>query len=785
MAVAAVGVLLLAAGCSSEDSAAVDSLPLPTGMAVDENGADDDCEGFEDNSDAAGFSDTHSQNEGGVAHVFVGRMYFPVTAGVVPLGVSVRAYAEPLSVDPSSYEGESSGEDGDFKLELRNGDDNVLEQSFRADRPVFFREGRPVMGRFPRPGSVGDGGVFPVLEPTVFIVRVAEPPVYDSFAVSWAGRELFAAERPASAPRAEVLGVSEGQVFNAWDGIDLCLNGGNEDGDRLSFRVYYSTDSGDTYRLYTDNSLYPYAEWQDIYFPRVRVRLGSFNSRRLNDGRGGFSGRVGVSVSDGASTVFVESPTFSVLPRGEQPNIFRIRGVGYNVAFTGDEMISLEARGGSGLGDDTRYSWRSSLDGDLGSGKAIELPAGELTLGEHTVTVVATDETSGLSYNHSGTFSVIPAGTPFMASDDMVHLRPHEYVYIRVRSNDAITRDASTGFSSGYYSLNVTVPGELGTTKASRFGNNDFPAPVVGYIGRVSGYDSFQYEICDRDSFCDTAVVRVGVGVADCTILGNDGDDHLIGTPDDDIICGLGGDDIIEGMGGDDIIRAGAGDDTIFGGAGNDYIQGETGDDTIRGDTGDDLILGGEGSDTLYGGPGYDTLGGGNSIIRQDPGDQLYHASAPTPATYEELTSEEVRLIDTAVRTCEDSTPSYTYQQNICAQTTASLCQTTTTANSRNPNPNSRLQRTVIASFVCETSELTRTIAYEHKCPQAHSARSCNYQSIDFRDALKRDAQTLYTPLVEDPRQITEETLNKLRQLAEAIHEFAITIYRDQQPAYL
>jgi len=777
MAVAAVGVLLLAAGCSSEDSAAVDSLPLPTGMAVDENGADDDCEGFEDNSDAAGFSDTHSQNEGGVAHVFVGGMYFPVTAGVVPLGVSVRVYAEPLSVEPLR-----SVEEGGFVLVLRSGGVGVLERSFRVDRPVFFREGRPVLGRLPRPGSVGDGGVLPVADFAGFTVRVADPPVYDSFAVFWAGRELFTAERPVSAPRAEVLGVSEGQVFNAWDGIELCLDGVDigGDGDSLSFRVYYSTDGGDTYGFYTGVSSYPYAEWQEIHSRRVRVSLGSFNSRRLNDGRGGFVGRVGMAVSDGASTVFVESPTFSVLPRGEQPNIFRIRGVGYNVVFTGDEMISLEARGGSGLSDDTRYSWRSSLDGDLGSGKAIELPAGELTLGKHTVTVVATDETSGLSYNHSGTFSVIPAGTPFMASDDMVHLRPHEYTYIRVRSNDAITRDASTGFSSGYYSLNVTVPGELGTTKASRFGNNDFPAPVVGYIGRVSGYDSFQYEICVPDSFCDTAVVRVGVGVADCTIWGKDGDDHLIGTPDDDIICGLGGDDTIEGGGGDDIIRAGAGDDTIFGGSGNDYIQGETGNDTIRGDAGDDLILGGEGSDTLYGGPGYDTLGGGNSIIRQDPGDQLYHTSAPTPAAYTELTSEEIELIDTAVNACEDATPSYTSQQNICAQTTNSLCQTTTTANTRNPNQ----QRTAIASFVCETSKLTRILTFGPKCSEARNPSYCGLEPRDYRDALKHNAQALYTPLVEDPRQITEETLNKLRQLAEAIHEFAITIYRDEPPPF-
>jgi len=262
MAVAAVGVLLLAAGCSSDESSAVDFLPLPTGLVAEENGSDEGCAGFEGDGGASGVSDTSSldddkEAEDGVAHVFVGGMYFPVTVGVVPLGVSVRVYAEPLSVDPSSYEGERDFMEGDFVLVLRSGGVGVLERSFRVDRPVFFREGRPVWGRLPRPGSVGDGGVLPVVDFAGFTVRVADPPVYDSFAVFWAGRELFTAERPVSAPRAEVLGVSEGQVFNAWDGIELCLDGVDigGDGDSLSFRVYYSTDGGDTYGFYTGVSL--------------------------------------------------------------------------------------------------------------------------------------------------------------------------------------------------------------------------------------------------------------------------------------------------------------------------------------------------------------------------------------------------------------------------------------------------------------------------------------------------------------------------------------------------
>jgi len=416
-------------------------------------------------------------------------------------------------------------------------------------------------------------------------------------------------------------------------------------------------------------------------------------------------------VSDGAHSTFVESPAFRVLPNVPE-NVSRLNPH-YGV-FSEEEEILLEAEIKSRLGvdvryklgDDVRFSWHSSLDGDLGTGNRLELQAGKLTVGKHVISVSAIDQRAELTGGITSLIDITPAEVPFVAVDDLVHLRPHEFVYIDVFVNDiGINEGGSLG-------LEVTSPSRLGTARVSRFGGSDVPAPAVGYVGHVSGYDSFEYEVCDRDSFCDTAVVRVGVGVDDCTIFGSGGDDMLIGTPGDDIICGLGGDDIIEGGGGDDIIRAGAGDDTIFGGAGNDYIQGETGDDTIRGDTGDDLILGGEGSDTLYGGTGYDILGGGNSIIRQDPGDQLYYASTPTPAAYTELTSEEIELIDTAVKVCENATPSYTSQQNICAQTTNSLCQTTTTANTRNPNQ----QRIAIASFVCEIMNYLGT-----KCTQPKS----------------------------------------------------------------
>ncbi len=191
----------------------------------------------------------------------------------------------------------------------------------------------------------------------------------------------------------------------------------------------------------------------------------------------------------------------------------------------------------------------------------------------------------------------------------------------------------------------------------------------------------------------------MSVGLDDCTIFGTDEDDRLVGTPGDDIICALDGDDTIEGLGGDDIIRGGAGGDTIHGGPGDDYIQGETGDDTIHGGDGEDLLLGGSGSDTLYGNAGYDTLGGGNTITEQNPGDKLYYDVLESAPVFEELTSEEVELLNTTIVACVETA----IGNSVCPQAASSLCRTTSAGNSQWPDH--QKQRTAITSFVCEDSD--------------------------------------------------------------------------------
>ena len=110
--------------------------------------------------------------------------------------------------------------------------------------------------------------------------------------------------------------------------------------------------------------------------------------------------------------------------------------------------------------------------------------------------------------------------------------------------------------------------------------------------------------------------------LADCTIVGTDGDDVLIGTPGPDVICGLGGDDIIRGKGGNDILRGGPGDDQLNGGPGRDHLYGGSGRDELLGKRGADHLRGGKGPDELRGGKGADRMWGnaGEDVLRGNGG---------------------------------------------------------------------------------------------------------------------------------------------------------------------
>ncbi len=597
----------------------------------------------------------------GVLDVFRGWVYFPDVVEVLPKVMSVEVYSVPPVVIRNAPNSPGNSKDGNFLLELRDRSGaGVLHERFRVKR--YSSE----------------------LTGSLFEVFVADPPMWDSFAISHNGRELFVGEASVNAPSVEVSGVSEGQVFYSDERIELSLTGADADDDALAYRLNY---------LFEGERFYRRLIWGQLD-SELSVDAGSFLLRERDEVLDSVRLRFAVSVSDGVRSEFVLSPVFEVR-------------------------------------NDTRNNTSDSPEP------------------ETTTTTVTREQ----------------------AVDDLVEAVLHQPRGIDVFKND-------TGFDRGDYfrvdedHLRVTAPPKLGTTEI-----RSWPYRHVGYHNFSSGCDVFEYQVCNEDLVCDTAKVYVNSGLRGCTVLGTQGSDQLVGTAGNDFICGLAGNDTIDGLGGHDIILGGTGNDTIRGGAGDDYIFGEIGNDAIRGGAGEDIILGGAGRDTLHGGSGYDTIGGADSITTLGGNDRIYYTDAPTAPVYEELTDQETELLDGAITKCEEAAASTT-QEVIdtpqCNQALTQLCQTTSTlANIAQLSPSQARKATT--GFICETADLARRIQQGYpKRQQFFSGASIEQKQIkESLRPLAQEVETHIEPIVQNPSRITEPTLDKLRQLAETITDFA------------
>lgn len=510
--------------------------------------------------------------------LFFGSLNFSVPSGSVGDVELDRVYSRPRLPKPVSA--------GDYVLELRDGSGSVL-------RSIPFAASQPILFHIDPSEHVDDRNV-----PASFGFTVFDPPDYASFAIKEGDEELLVVERSASTPSVSVSGVSEGQVFSRDDTIDLSWVGADADGDSLSYRVYYSIDGGTSYEPFS-------LETSDTSKSTPASRF-----------RGSDRARFGISVSDGFRSSFVETPVFRVVGAGPEVQVVTPSS---GLVFAEGQGFVLEARGydqEDGLLGHNSFSWRSSIDGDLGAGGFIVLSADQLTPGTHAITVEATDS-SGLSASASTTIMITEVNSLPVAMDDVVSVGLFEFVVIDILANDIdIERDVDRD------SFKMTMLPTLGEVAIA---TSPTGGVAISYVGHTSGFDSFGYEICDGLSRCDTAVVSIEVGLADCTILGTEGEDDLLGTTGDDVICGLGGDDFISARGGNDVIRGGAGDDEIYGRVGNDEIYGGLGDDLLLGHRGSDVIFGGLGDDRIFGGPGMDTLRGeqGADVIFGEPDNDI------------------------------------------------------------------------------------------------------------------------------------------------------------------
>lgn len=96
------------------------------------------------------------------------------------------------------------------------------------------------------------------------------------------------------------------------------------------------------------------------------------------------------------------------------------------------------------------------------------------------------------------------------------------------------------------------------------------------------------------------------LGIANLSLRGGAGADHLTGNSGNNLIVGAWGNDTLVGEGGHDTLFAADGEDLLQGGVGNDQLIGGLGNDTLQGGAGNDTLLGNQGADAMDGGDGSD-----------------------------------------------------------------------------------------------------------------------------------------------------------------------------------
>lgn len=190
-------------------------------------------------------------------------------------------------------------------------------------------------------------------------------------------------------PTVQVLSPNGGEQLSG-ETVTFQWSGGDADGDALSYLVQYSPDNGTTWETLA-------VEWPDT---SLEVPLSSL--------AGSDRGRLRVMASDGFHTVLDESDGTFVVPNNA-PDVYLSSPLDGSLVVASDKLLFFEASAHDkeeGELPGSSLTWTSSLDGVLGTGNAFEISSLELSEGEHTITVTATDS-AGRSSSASAHIRVV------------------------------------------------------------------------------------------------------------------------------------------------------------------------------------------------------------------------------------------------------------------------------------------------------------------------------------------------------------------------------------------
>ena len=192
-------------------------------------------------------------------------------------------------------------------------------------------------------------------------------------------RLIDSISRSNNMPTASIVHPTFGQTITG-NKLTLSWSANDLDGDRLAYRVWYSRHNG---RYETYQNLGKIFDSTSLEFNRLDNHFAQFESH---------GAKFGVSVSDGAQSIFIESDTFCVpriVPLYREINIDAIDTQHLGIAYNNQTVVlgvtaysMMQAQEFKSL----LFDWHSDRDGFLGRSTYLLLSPRELTDGLHTIT---------------------------------------------------------------------------------------------------------------------------------------------------------------------------------------------------------------------------------------------------------------------------------------------------------------------------------------------------------------------------------------------------------------